>query len=189
MNLIKQLVNYKEWKYRNSFWLVVTLLLLWLITRTDWFGYFLNQLTTLGYLGIFMAGVFFISTFTVAPAAVILFHLGQNLNPYLAAVIAGLGAMMGDYFVFRYFKDRVFYELTPFLMRLGGDRLKKLLSLPYFGWLSFVLGALIIASPFPDEVGLGLMGLSHIKTNLFLLLTLVLNSLGILVIILISQAV
>jgi hypothetical protein len=40
---------------------------------------------------------------------------------------------------------------------------------------------LIIASPFPDELGLMLMGLSKTNTKVFILLSFVLNFIGILV--------
>jgi hypothetical protein len=55
----------------------------------------------------------------------------------------------------------------------------RIFSTPYFAWILPVLGAFIIASPFPDEIGIGLMGISRMKTWQFLLLAFVLNSTGI----------
>jgi hypothetical protein len=44
------------------------------------------------------------------------------------------------------------------------------------------IGALIIASPFPDEIGLALIGLSTLSRAQFLLLSYVMNTLGVLAI-------
>jgi uncharacterized membrane protein YdjX (TVP38/TMEM64 family) len=46
-----------------------------------------------------------------------------------------------------------------------------------------IIGALIIISPFPDEIGIGLMGLSKIKKWQFMLISFALNSLGIFIIV------
>jgi uncharacterized membrane protein YdjX (TVP38/TMEM64 family) len=46
-----------------------------------------------------------------------------------------------------------------------------------------VLGAIIIASPLPDEMGVGLMGISKLKTSQFILLSFVLNAIGIFIVV------
>jgi hypothetical protein len=50
------------------------------------------------------------------------------------------------------------------------------------------LGALIIASPLPDELGLVFLGISKLKTRYFLPLSFVLNFFGILIIGLIAKS-
>jgi len=47
------------------------------------------------------------------------------------------------------------------------------------GWTLPVIGAIIIASPFPDEIGVSLVGISKIKTYQFLLVSFILNAIGI----------
>ena len=42
-----------------------------------------------------------------------------------------------------------------------------------------VIGAIIIASPLPDELGVSLMGMSQMKASRFILLSYILNSIGI----------
>ena len=66
---------------------------------------------------------------------------------------------------------------------------RVLIFLRIFRWLIAFLGALIIASPLPDELGLTMMGFSKIKTSLFIPISFLLNSLGILIIGLIAKAV
>lgn len=134
-----------------------------------------------------MAGTFFVLTFTVAPAGVVLFNLAEIYNPYLVALVAGLGAVVGDYIIFRFLKDAVFEEIKPVFMKLGGTHMSRLMSTPYFAWLAPVIGAVIIASPFPDEIGIGLMGISKLKNWQFLVVSLLLNSLGMLAIVVIAK--
>ena len=51
-----------------------------------------------------------------------------------------------------------------------------------------VMGAIIIASPFPDEVGISLMGISQLKNWQFLVISFLLNSLGILFVVTIAKS-
>ncbi|MEK7660290.1 MAG: hypothetical protein AAB343_03750 [Patescibacteria group bacterium] len=50
------------------------------------------------------------------------------------------------------------------------------------------MGAIIIASPFPDEVGISLMGISQLKNWQFLVISFLLNSLGILFVVTIAKS-
>lgn len=181
--------KYKNWKYKNTFFLLLSLVLLFYITNTAIGQQAISNITKLGYVGSFISGIFFVSTFTVAPAGIVLFKLGQLYNPFLIALTAGLGAVIGDYVIFRFLKDNVFKELKPIFMKLGGSSISRIISTPYFAWLAPVFGALIIASPFPDEIGVGLMGISKLKNWQFLTISFLLNSLGILLIITISKSV
>jgi len=179
---------YKSWRYKNTFLLLVSLVTLFYLAGTDIGQGALISISRLGYMGSFFSGIFFVSTFTVAPASIVLFKLAQIYNPFLIATTAGIGAVIGDYVIFRFLKDSVFEELKPVFMKLGGSSLSRLISTPYFAWLAPAIGAFIIASPFPDEIGVGLMGISKLKNWQFLAISFVLNSLGILLIITIANS-
>lgn len=181
MNKIYQ--KYRDWKYKNTFFLILSLILLFYLSNTNIGQQAIKNVSRLGYFGSFIAGIFFVSTFTVAPAGIVLFKLAQIYNPILVTISAGIGAVIGDYIIFRFLKDNVFEEIKPIFMKLGGSHLSRIISTPYFAWLAPVLGALIIASPFPDEIGVGLMGISKLKNWQFLLISFLLNSLGIFLII------
>ncbi|MFZ2049111.1 MAG: hypothetical protein WAV25_02350 [Minisyncoccia bacterium] len=174
---------YKHWKFKNTFFLIVSLFVFFYFADTAFVKNIISSVGDLGYIGAFITGIFFVSTFTVAPASVVLFYLVKDLSPIEVAMFAGLGSVLGDYIIFRFLKDRIFEELSPVFMRLGGFRLSHLLLTPYFAWFAPVLGAIIIASPLPDEIGITLLGISKLKNWQFLVLSLVLNSLGILLII------
>ncbi len=185
----KLLSTYKSWRFKNTFLLVVILVLVFYFTNTEIGQQAIHSISRLGYIGSFVAGIFFVSTFTVAPAGVVLFKLAQIYNPIFIALSAGVGAVLGDYLIFRFLKDNVFEEIKPVFMKLGGSYIQRLLSTPYFAWFAPVLGAIIIASPFPDEIGVGLMGISKLKNWQFLTISFLLNSLGILIIITLAKSV
>lgn len=171
-------------KYTNIVLLLLGLALAIILLSAELFQSFVLKMGGFGYLGAFFAGIFFVSTFTVVPAAITLFLLGESLNPYLLAVIAGSGAVIGDFLIFRFIKDELYREvalLASEVIRKGYFR--RIVRLKTFSKLLPVVGAIIIASPLPDELGIALMGLTKIKTQKLILITFVLNTLGILVIV------
>ncbi|QQG40629.1 MAG: hypothetical protein HYV37_03615 [Candidatus Levyibacteriota bacterium] len=168
------------WKYKNLTLFCISLIIAFFISRYEPFHTFLLNLGNFGYIGAFLGGVLFVSTFTVATGAVILLVLAETLSPVEIGIIAGLGAVVGDFTIFRFIKDNLASELKSIYDHLDGDHhLTKLLHSKYFGWTLPVIGALIIASPLPDEIGVSLMGIAKMKTYQFLLLSFVLNVVGI----------
>lgn len=170
-------------KYRNITLFVLSLIFAFGISRYEPLHAFLLNLGDLGYIGAFIAGILYISTFTVATGAVILLILAETLSPIEIGIIAGLGAVVGDFTIFRFIKDNLVAEVTPIYNRLGGSHVTKTLHTKYFSWTLPVIGAIIIASPFPDEIGVSLMGISKMKTYQFLLVSFILNAIGIFLIV------
>ncbi len=181
--------KYKNWKYKNTTLLVISFIVLLIFADMPVVKNTINSISSLGNLGVFFTGIFFVSIFTVAPATVILFSLAQKFSPASVALFAGLGAVVGDYLIFRFLKDRVFSELQPLFKGLGGSYLKKFFHTPYFAWILPILGAAIIASPLPDEIGISMMGLSKVKNWQFALISWVLNTAGIFIILSVVQVV
>jgi hypothetical protein len=173
------LKKWRRWKFKNTFMLLVSLAVFFWLTRTPIIDSFIEDIGSIGYVGAFVAGILFVSTFTVAPAAVVLFHLADTLHPLEVALLAGLGAMVGDYVIFRYTQDRVFKELIPIIRKMHTPKIRILFRSPYFAWILPAVGAFIIASPLPDEVGVSMLGLSKIKKWKFFLLAFALNTVGI----------
>lgn len=179
---------YRAWRFRNTALLVVSVIVICFLAGTSWASGALRGLAEFGYVGAFVAGILFVSTFTVGIAGIVLFFLAQELNPLVVAFVAGGGAMIGDFLIFRYFRDYVFEELRPIFKKLGVHPIARIMSTPYFAWILPVIGALIIASPFPDEIGIGLMGISRMKSWQFLFLAFMLNSAGIFFIVTLARS-
>lgn len=158
-----------------------------LLAETGVVGLILTQTKEIEILGSFIGGFFFTSLFTVAPATVVLAEIAKENSPFLVAVFGGLGAVVGDLILFRFLKSHLTDQFVSLFSHPKSERLLKLFHLNIFHWLLVFVGAAVIASPLPDELGLMLMGLSEIKTKFLIPLSFVLNSIGILVIGLISR--
>jgi hypothetical protein len=179
--------KHKAWKYKNITLLILSLVLLFNFMSTNLAQQVVEKISEFGFFGVFLAGFFFVSTFTVVPAGIVLFTFSASHNIILVSLIAGFGSVVGDYLIFRFLKDSVFVELQPIFNKLGGSELSRLIKTPYFAWLAPVVGALIIASPIPDEIGIGLMGISKLKNWQFIAISFLLNSIGIFFIIEIAR--
>ena len=179
--------SWRHWHYKNTALLLFGLAAFLYLVQLPAVDDFLRNLGELGYIGAFIAGLFFVSTFTAAPAGVVLYHLAGNLHPVEVSLLAGLGAMFGDYLIFRFMKDGVFDELRPLLGGVSRHYLRPLLRTPLFAWILPVLGAAMIASPLPDEIGVGILGLSKIRRWQFLVVTFLLNVIGIFLIVMVAK--
>ncbi len=130
-------------------------------------------------LASFFAGIFFTSTFTIAPASVAIVNIAEHAPLPTVALWGALGAMCGDLILFFFIKDRFSVDL---MNAFSVSARKHFLHSFHFGflkWLSPILGALIIASPLPDELGISLLGLSKIKISLLMPIIYAMNFLGI----------
>lgn len=141
----------------------------------------LTSTAELELLGTFIAGMFFTSIFTTAPAIATLGEIALVQSVFVTAVIGALGSVAGDFLIFRFVKDRLSSDVIEVLRYEGVlKRLRAVFKLRFFRWFTFFLGGLVIASPLPDELGIALLGFSKMKTSWFFLLSFVFNFLGIL---------
>jgi len=138
-----------------------------------------SSIEKLGYLGATLAGLLFTSTFTVATGALLLLNFAKVLDPFFLILFGVSGALLGDLLIFRFVKDKVSDDIAPVYEHfLVHSHLKKLFHTKYFSWTLPVVGALIIASPLPDELGISLLGLSTIPLKEFALISFFSHSLG-----------
>jgi hypothetical protein len=183
------MTSWKEFKYKNLTLVLIGLVAAFLITDYPTFQDLLLRLKDLKYFGAFLGGILFVSTFTFGIGTVILVSLAETSSPLTLAVFAGLGAVVGDLLIFRFVKDRLAEELRPLYQKMGKTRLGQIFYSQFFAWILPIIGAVIIASPLPDELGVSLMGISNISTYKFTLISFVLNTAGIFLILLGYRAV
>lgn len=136
---------------------------------------------------VFIAGIFFTSAFTIAPAAIVLAHLSAVFPAHWVVICGALGAVLGDYILFYFIRDRFSVHLSKALKHTHWRTLFRSFHFGFMKWLSPFLGALIIASPLPDEFGIMLMGVSKMQTRLFLLVAFLMNMLGVAGVVLFSH--
>lgn len=135
-----------------------------------------------------LAGFFFTSAFTTAPAIVLLGNLAQHTSPFVVAVFGGIGAMTGDILIFRFFRDAFVEDFFTLVSARERSRIMHIFRLRLFRWFTPFIAALIIASPLPDELAMILMGFSRTATRIVVAFSYVANTMGILLIALAAKA-
>lgn len=160
--------------------IALSLFIAFMLAQTDILGKILTSTKELEMIGSFIAGIFFTSIFTVAPAVVTLGEIAHADSPLFTAILGGAGAVIGDLIIFRFVKDRLSEHITDLIHhKKSGRRLQSFLKMKYFHWLAFVLAGAIIASPFPDELGIGLLGFSKMRLRYFIPFAFISNAAGI----------
>jgi len=147
-----------------------------------------SSVNELKIIGSFIAGFFFTSAFTIAPAAIALTEISQSTSPVTVAFWGALGSLVGDLVIYLFVRDRFSDDLIEVLHTFKNERkIKNFFKKGFFRWLSPVLGALIIASPLPDELAIALMGISKVRMSLFIPIVFVMSFFGILILGLIAR--
>lgn len=178
-----------HWRYKNLSFLVLGLVAGILLYKSELFRSIILDLGFLGYLGAFLAGLLYDSTFTVATSIAILLILADKIPLLLLTLIATCGAVLGDYLMFRFVKDGLIEELKPvaklFEYEIGKKRvlfIKHLVHSRYFHWTLPVVAAIMVGSPFPNELAIIILGAAGVRTRSLLSISLVFNFLGIITI-------
>ena len=71
-----------------------------------------------------------------------------------------MGAVIGDLVIFRFVRDHIAEDLSYLLRTAPKQRFSAILRVRSARWLMMFVGAVIVASPLTDELGLTLMALS-----------------------------
>lgn len=169
----------KNYKYKGLTFIFIGILFAIFLSKYVPLEEFLFKTRYIPFFGSFFAGAIYISSSTAAIGILIFSDLSKRISPIEIGLLGGLGAAVADFFLFRFFKDDLVYEITPIYNKLGGRHLTKLMHHKSFRWSLPIIGAIIIASPFPDEIGISLMGISKIKNYQFVILSFILNACGI----------
>src|SRR3990167_7001770 len=96
----------KHWKYKNLTFLVFSLVLAYFVLHNESLHSYLLHLGNFGYIGAFLAGILFVSTFTVATGAIILLILAETLPLMEKGLFAGLGEVVGVFFISPLIKNK-----------------------------------------------------------------------------------
>lgn len=127
----------------------------------------------------FIAGIFFTSAFTIAPSSVALVHIADTSPIGWVVLWGALGAMCGDLILFFFIRDRFSEDLMKTMKPKTIHHILHSFHFGFLKWLSPIIGALIIASPLPDELGITLLGMSKVKTAVLMPISFSMNMLGI----------
>jgi hypothetical protein len=131
-------------------------------------------------IGSFVAGLFWVSIFTAAPAIAVMFALLATGPLLTVSFFGGLGAALGDFLIFKFFSSLTSFNFDVLIARIKAGQIRFWFK-SGLAWIAPLFGALVIASPLPDELGLALMGFSNFPAKLMIPLTFILNFCGILI--------
>lgn len=174
-------------RFANGVLLLLSLFFAFVLLRNESFHAYILHLGHFEYIGVFVAGMFLVSTFTIVPATVVLLVIAETLPAWVIAPIAGLGGMLGDFMLYQLVRNKdVAKEVDDIFDYFGGKKLRHMLYSRHFRWMLPVLGAIIIASPLPDELGVSLMGISKLPPKYFLAITYFLDTIGVLILLSLS---
>lgn len=136
----------------------------------------------------FVAGIFYAPFLTAPLSVAAIFVLGRLGNPLMVALVAGLGAMVSDLLILKFFRFMIFGKSSPLHENESVKSFIHVLKVsPVFRHFAPAVGAFIIASPLPDEIGLAILGLTNLKFGQLALITFSLNALGIFLIALVAK--
>jgi hypothetical protein len=170
--------------------IIMSIFLAVVLVQTHILADLLSTTKDYGLLGSFVAGLFFTSIFTTAPSVVALGEISQMQSVIQVAFVGAAGAMLGDLLIFQFIRDKLSEHLMELMKGEISDAKRKFRHhLKFFRWLTFFIGGIIIASPLPDELGVGLLGLSKMNTVWFAPLSFLFNFIGILIVGIVANAI
>ncbi len=178
----KRANTHREQLFEDLVYVLMSVIIAYLAVRIGIVNGVVGMLDGYAVLGIFVSGMFFTSIFTTAPAIVLLGGFAQQNSLFAVIMIGAVGAAIGDYFIFRFMRDRVADDVEYVVHATHEERLFSVFHKRIFRWFVPFIGALVIASPFPDEIGIAMLGLSKTKSRNFFFISLLCNAVGIAII-------
>ncbi len=173
----------KEQFTRDLFFVFVSVGAAVWLTKNGYISDLLEGVRDVGFWGSILAGMFYVSIFTAAPAAAALLEIAQTTPLWVVALGGGLGGLMGDLIIFQFMKDHLAEDIKWVMKKTGHRRLFYLFRRKLFHWFVPFIGAIVVASPFPDEIGLAMMGLSRMRLRVFVPVSFALDFLGVYVLV------
>lgn len=142
-----------------------------------------------GPIGALFAGMLFVSSFTAIIGTFFIAALAEAMPLWQLVLVAGLGSSLVDILLFHLVRHTVLEEMKPLLNKWKRRHFMRILHTKYFSWTVPLLGALIIISPLPDEIGVSMMGISNLDTRKFAILSFMLNCIGVFLVAITARAI
>jgi len=174
-----------NFRYPKLAGLAISIIIAYFIFSNPAVKQWFHGLNSWGYLSAFIAGCLFTFGFT-SPLSAGLFIILNPENIWLAGILGGFGAMLGDLLIFKIIrfsfmdeferlkKTKALKEIAYLMEKYLGHKIKV--------YLMYAFAGILIASPLPDEAGIMMLaGLTKIKTKPLAVISFVMNTLGILI--------
>lgn len=174
--------NLKELIFKAGIF-ILSLSLAWWLIKSGYLQGVVETVLPLRFIAEITAGALYVFFLTSPVAVAMLVVLAGANNPIITALLAGFGAVLGDLLILKFFRKELSSDLKLVSRELHLQRVNTLLRKLHLNFLVPFLGAAIVASPFPDELGLLMLGASRLSYHRLAVLTYVLNTAGILLIV------
>lgn len=175
---------------KNILAVLASILVAFLLNEGGAFDIIIKGAQSTKLLASFLAGIFFTSFLTTAPAILVFGKIAAESSSIIpVALVGGAGALIGDLLIFSFVKDTIVTDARKIVCNSKTKRIAGICTGRIFRFVTPVIGALIIASPFPDEIGLSLIGFSRMKLSFFIPISYIMNTLGIVGIAFIAQSI
>lgn len=149
-----------------------------------------DALMFLGYFGTFFAGLLYPYALTSAAGTGILLVLAKEQNIILAGVIAGIGVLISDSFLFFFVKHGFSDEVQKLSTTTVVRTVNRWIPDSFRLYLLVVFACVLIASPLPTEIGILLLAsMKNISVKKFVILIFALHACAIFIILLIGGAI
>ena len=168
--------------FRDLFLVTVSVFVSIWIIRLGLLQNIVSVLAETKLLAAFISGIFFTSAFTIAPAAIVLAGLSTHVPIISFAFWGACGALVGDLTIFLLVRDRFAEDIMDVLKATKAKKISHFFHKGFFRWLSPIIGAIVIVSPLPDEVGLTMMGFAKTKLALLIPISFTMNFIAVLLV-------
>ena len=130
-------------------------------------------------IGALVAGLLFTSFFTTPLAIAMFLALAPEMNIFVLVTTGALGALVGDLTMYGFIRHTFEKDVDYLLSRPKYKRIMAILNRRTFRWIIPLVGAIIIASPFPEELGISLLSVAHMKASTLAVVSFTVNSIAI----------
>ena len=180
-------------KYPKFILLIISLIVAYAFFHDRDYTPLHNFLSSLGYFSFFLSGIFYAYGFTAAPATAILLSIAKGSDLVIASLIGGLGAAFGSSIIFLFIRNAFNDEIKKLSKEKAVKFIEKEERFLFGNYDKYATAAFVgflIASPLPNELAMGLMAtFKHMSMKKFMVISYLLNTLGIFVILLIGSSI
>jgi len=131
----------------------------------------------------FLAGLFFTSVITIAPAAVAISEIAISRPVLEVAFFGAFGAGIGDLIIFYFVQKRLKNDIDDLISESLRKNILSVFRFEFLRWLNPVLGILLIVSPLPDELGIALLAFSKVKPSMLFGLAFFFHFIGMIIVV------
>jgi hypothetical protein len=173
-----------KFNYPRLTFLAASIVIAYILFTAPSIRTFLLELGQYSYLGALVAGFLFAFGFS-APIAIGIFLILNPSNIWIATVLGGLGAMLGDLTILKVIKVEYQKEFNLLKKTKLVHYIEKPFKHIHTTWLkkgiAYLIGGFFMITPLPDEIGVSIIaGLAPLNQKTFALISFALHTSAIL---------